>query len=163
MVGSAFGFSLVKLCGSGFIPLMNPFLFCFIERPLNVIQPMPRDGWIFFAHCNPFSRFLSTSMLADVESHSQIFGNVGKLPSPFLISKKPHITHTPLSASVHTVVYVEAETSSLCQKVNCFPAVPLAPCLPFSRCMNVFPNLNSNQNLYTAKQSQQIPEPNSRN
>lgn len=70
MVGSAFGFCLVKLCGSGFIPLMNMFLFCFIERPVTVIQPMSRDGWIFFLILTHFLSFLSTSMLTDIESHS---------------------------------------------------------------------------------------------
>lgn len=118
------------------------------------------DFMLIGAH---FLSFITTSTHANIEFHGYNFGDASKWHSPFLVNKKPHTTHTPLSVFVHTVVYVEAETSSLCQKVNWFPAVVLAPCLPFSRCMNTFPNLNSNQNLYPGKQSQQIPDPNSWN
>lgn len=135
------GLGLCVYMALGFLYLLQSFsvLFCFIQKPLHLIQPTLIDAEIFLLNVAHLLSFIIAPMHMSAEWHSQIFEDARELHSLFLVNKKPHTIHYSSLCVFHRVAYVEAKTTSLCcQKVNCFPAVILAQFFPSNRCLNIF-------------------------
>lgn len=120
----------------------------------------------FFAHCCPFAR-LYPHVHAYIHRDTQLdVWRCQWIAQSLLVNKRPPYLPltTSLAAFVRRLAYLKAKMTGLhCQKSNAFKQLPwLNSYLPADVRIFSQPSV-TNQNLPNARQSQQIPDPSSRN